>query len=495
MPHILKMFITDSFNRRLATALLGLLFIVPTGRVDAQSVAQLQTQLAQAKAAKTAADAKLTQVENERRNNKAEIDRLKAQVQQLNASMDKELKAVETANKEMQATHDPAKGDELLKEIHEAEARFNKARTEQSALQQKIEGLDDYKKYSAARNEANTAAGKVSALEKKLASAQAAAQKTPAVPKPSATPEQQAASSPATKTPGSGPTASDDTVIVPDLSPFDNVSEMKAVLAHAGLVGVFKGKSNHVSKEVEFKFAPPSNPPANAKVGRGSPVIVFIYQKFEGSAQATPAGTPDTSFFTAILPDLKTGPGEVPNLIGLTLDQAVSRLPSNMRIGSDQVGEMPPTPEQAYTIWAQKPGPGPEKGQQINISVKRYGSAKKAEPEPEYTPPGTSGGTVSDDLIGEWEGAMAMPGGKRKDNLNVSISKQGGEYAVSVMNATQKARVEGGKLVCNQNAWGGAMNFRWSFTGSGDTLNTELFVTSPASKETQTLRATLHRRR
>jgi len=129
------------------------------------------------------------------------------------------------------------------------------------------------------------------------------------------------------------------------------------------------------------------------------------------------------------------------------------------------------------------------------LSVKRYGSAKKSEPEPEYTPPATSGGTVSDDLIGEWEGVITVIAGGKKDNLNVSISKEGGQYVVTVMNATQKARVEGGKLVCDQNAWGGAMNFRWSFTGSGDTLNTELFVSSPKTKETQTLRSTLHRRR
>ena len=43
----------------------------------------------------------------------------------------------------------------------------------------------------------------------------------------------------------------------------------------------------------------------------------------------------------------------MPNLTGLTLEQAVARLPAKMEILSDEIGDKPPTPEKALTIFAQ----------------------------------------------------------------------------------------------------------------------------------------------
>ena len=81
---------------------------------------------------------------------------------------------------------------------------------------------------------------------------------------------------------------------VPDLSVFDNVSEMKAVLAHAGLVGAFNASGKPPSKDLEFKFSGQS-PPADTKVQPGSTVTVSIYQKFEDSTATADSSADDVT--------------------------------------------------------------------------------------------------------------------------------------------------------------------------------------------------------
>ena len=79
--------------------------------------------------------------------------------------------------------------------------------------------------------------------------------------------------------------SSADEVVVPDLSVFDNVSEMKAVLAHAGLAGAFNASGKPPSKDQEFKFSG-QLPAADTKVKRGSTVTVSIYQAFDATGAA-----------------------------------------------------------------------------------------------------------------------------------------------------------------------------------------------------------------
>ncbi|HEX4640076.1 MAG TPA: RHS repeat-associated core domain-containing protein, partial [Chthoniobacterales bacterium] len=101
-----------------------------------------------------------------------------------------------------------------------------------------------------------------------------------------------------------------------------------------------------------------------------------------------------------------TAAGTMPNLIGLTLDQAVTRLTGKMRIGSDEAGDKPPKPEKAYTIFSQTPAPGTklDPNKETVVSVKRYGSAKSVvEQPPEETPPAVTGTNNPNDFVGEWE--------------------------------------------------------------------------------------------
>lgn len=86
----------------------------------------------------------------------------------------------------------------------------------------------------------------------------------------------------------------------------------------------------------------------------------------------------------------------MPDLTGKTLEQAVALLPSNMRINSDEVGDKPPSPDKALTIFAQTPAPGatfdPKKPPVV--TVKRYGSAQ-AEAKPKERFDGTYVGSYS----------------------------------------------------------------------------------------------------
>lgn len=109
------------------------------------------------------------------------------------------------------------------------------------------------------------------------------------------------------------------------------------------------------------------DPPALSKAKRGSVLKIFVYQSLLQPATPTPSPTPT--------PARTTG---MPNLVGLTLDQAVTRLPANMRIGSDEIGDPPKTPELALTIFDQYPtatSPVDAVGPVV-VTVKRYGSAQ-----------------------------------------------------------------------------------------------------------------------
>jgi hypothetical protein len=107
---------------------------------------------------------------------------------------------------------------------------------------------------------------------------------------PTPTPESPSPSPTPTPAPSPSPSPSaDDEVTVPDLSVFQSITEMKAVLAHAELKAqMIAAKENPPSKEKEFKVAGQS-PAPNTKVKKGSTVTVSIYQKFESTETASTA--------------------------------------------------------------------------------------------------------------------------------------------------------------------------------------------------------------
>ena len=182
----------------------------------------------------------------------------------------------------------------------------------------------------------------------------------------------------AVATPSPIPTPSDE-VTVPDVSTAGN--DPKAMKAAAGpdMVGVIVATKASPSPRATKLFAS-QDPPANSKAKRGSTLKIFIFQSL-AEASATPppsASSSPTPFASPTSSPSPTLSGAMPDLTGLTLEQAVARLPSNMRIGSDEAGDKPPRPELAMTIFAQTPAPGarfdPRKPPVVR--VKRYGSAK-----------------------------------------------------------------------------------------------------------------------
>jgi len=116
-------------------------------------------------------------------------------------------------------------------------------------------------------------------------------------------------------------------------------------------------------------------------------------------APATPSGSPatpgPTTASTASTPASSPKPGDtaqgtMPNLVGLTLEQASTRLKGKMRIGGDEIGNKPPSPEKALTIFFQTPAAGSKLAtdKETVVTVKRYGSAKEAAPPPPPPPTG-----------------------------------------------------------------------------------------------------------
>lgn len=184
-----------------------------------------------------------------------------------------------------------------------------------------------------------------------------------------------------------------DEITVPDVSGFNTPKAMKAA-AGPDMVGVI----------LATKITPPDGstqlfayqePPANTKAPRGSTLKIYIYQSL--AAAVIPSPTPSTS---------------MPDLTGLTLEQAVAQLPPNTQVLADGVGEYPPTPEKALTIFSQTPAKGLPFAPVV--TVKRYGSAKTYD-------------ASSDPLAGKWVGVSIY-----KDAVPVEmlIRKEGNRYVL-----------------------------------------------------------------
>jgi hypothetical protein len=166
-----------------------------------------------------------------------------------------------------------------------------------------------------------------------------------------------------------------DEVIVPNLSGYREIAQMQAAASAAGLVPVLAA-SRESQPEGSASLYAGQDPKPGTKEKRGRPLTIFIYQKAVETAASSPP--PPPPLLSASPPPSTALTGTMPNLIGLTLQQAVSRLPSNMRIGSDEVGDPPPSSERAFTIFSQRPAAGEavSDSRSISISVKRYGSAR-----------------------------------------------------------------------------------------------------------------------
>ena len=255
---------------------------------------------------------------------------------------------------------------------------------------------------------------------------------------------------------------------MPDLSVFDGIVEMKAAASQVGLVAALAATKATPPPGATRLFAG-QDPPAGSTAKRGSPLKILVYQKAAETAATSPSPSASPGATAAV-----AKAGNMPNLIGLTLDQAVSRLTKGMRIGSDEIGDKPPSPDLALTIFSQTPAAGSnvDMSKPVVISVKRYGSARTQAATAERfdgTYVGSysgsdkgrvrftvSGGSISISSPGSGSGQISASG-------RASISGAGADGASSyTFNGTFSVDASGGA----------SANGRWSgqqsgFTGTG----------------------------
>jgi beta-lactam-binding protein with PASTA domain len=176
-------------------------------------------------------------------------------------------------------------------------------------------------------------------------------------------------------------------VIVPDLSVFDNVSEMKAVLAHAGLIGAFNSTGTPPSKEKEFKFASQS-PAANTKVKNGSTVTISVFGAFDSGTEAG---------------------DKVPNLNGLTLEAATAKLSAaGLSVAGIENSAKTDKQDKVNTIYEQSPAAGANIPDNKAVRVKIYGSLISKGPAPTPNLLDSIISSSDKDLIGSFSGTAQM---------------------------------------------------------------------------------------
>ena len=258
--------------------------------------------------------------------------------------------------------------------------------------------------------------------------------------------------------------AAADEVIVPDLSGYASTSEIEAVLTHAGLVRTLvAAKEKPPSKEKEFKFAG-QLPGAGEKVKRGTAVAVAFYQKFESSDNAG---------------------NLVPNVIGLSLDQARSNLEAaGLQLGGLEHGATPPSGDKANLIYEQTPGVGEKLPANKMVSLKQYAaSATKTAP---VSPTGVdsiiAGGT--DELIGKYVGTQSPGGGPVEVSI---IRSNNGRFSMLVQIGPNSALGMGFGTTTVENGvirWEGhgSRGYVWTVTGKvrGDIFVGEYTISCPS---------------
>ena len=108
----------------------------------------------------------------------------------------------------------------------------------------------------------------------------------------------------------------------------------------------------------------------------------------------------------------------MPDLTGKTLEQAAALLPAKTQILGDELGDYPPKPEKAMTIFSQTPAVGTtfDPNNPPVVTVKRYGSAKTYD-------------ASSDPLAGKWVGVSIYAD---RVPVEMFIRKEGGRYVIYV---------------------------------------------------------------
>lgn len=231
-------------------------------------------------------------------------------------------------------------------------------------------------------------------------------------------------------------------VRVPDLSGYAGLNEMRAAATGVGLVPAVAATNARPSPGVTRLYAD-QIPKAGELADRGSTLTILVYQKTAEAATASTSPSPTaTATATAI------AAGNMPNLIGMTLEQASNALPKNMRIGGDELGDPPPTPDKAMTIFSQTPAPGSkvDSSKPVVVAIRRYGKAGTSEPVVEKFD-GTYIGSFTGD--GEGQVAFAVSGGA------ISISTPG--RGAGTVTAAGKATFAGS---------GGYQGVSYTFTGN-----------------------------
>jgi beta-lactam-binding protein with PASTA domain len=277
------------------------------------------------------------------------------------------------------------KMEDAARRLHDAEDKKEELQTQLNVANEKLLKLTNYNERRVAAQEAATAADEVRNLEKRLAEAQAAAAAAAAKAQPKPAPvakakpqnSQASASSETkiddTKPPAPPPSTTSDQVTVPDLSVFDNVSEMKAVLAHAGLVGAFNASGKPPSKDLEFKFSGQS-PPADTKVQPGSTVTVSIYQKFEDSTATAESLADDVT---------------VPNLsVFDNVSEMKAVLAHAGLVGSFNASGKPPSKDQEFKFSGQSPlaDTKVKRGSTVTVSIyQAFDATSAADTIPDVT--------------------------------------------------------------------------------------------------------------
>jgi len=328
-------------------ALLALTFLT-LNSVRGANIAEIQNRLQQAQATEAAAKAayrEALQKSEEERAKRAPIAKMKEEIIALRKKID--------------STHSPEEADPLRTRINALQADIAAKEKELSPG-----AIAARRAVTDAQWALSQAVGNRRQAEQELTKARADPSAF-AKPLPSA-PKEEAEKSPATETkaplpeppPESPAPGAADKVIVPDMSVFEGIPQMQAVVSHAGLVGKFAAVKPD-KKDQEFKYAG-QFPRAGSEAKKGDILVVSFYQKFEdATAETSPSPT-----------DI----GKVPNVVGMTLEDAQAALSAaGLSVAGIDDSAKTETPEYVNKIFEQSPPAHAAIPNSKSVSVRRYG--------------------------------------------------------------------------------------------------------------------------
>jgi beta-lactam-binding protein with PASTA domain len=217
---------------------------------------------------------------------------------------------------------------------------------------------------------------------------------------------------------------------VPELAGMDSASAA-AALQRAQLVATFIVPNLERSPNDWFIVAAQSEP-AGKQMPPGSPVAVELALVSDDAG-----GVPDTAVSSPPSPQ-PTGNGLVPNVVGLTHEQAVAQLEAQgLTVGSIEVGGTPPSPDLAWRTYYQSPPAGAAIPADKMVALKQYGSAAATPPPPTPAPPPAPAGDGYVEYAGEYTGAMPIEHVAMATRpLRVRILQIEGNWVVAVLITT-----------------------------------------------------------